>query len=58
MHEELHEDGQFAAMTKTKPIAELAAKVKADPVRRERIETARLATKDALALAELRTRQE
>jgi len=44
-------------MTKTKPFAELAAKVKADPVRRERIETAKRATMDALALADFRARQ-
>jgi hypothetical protein len=45
-------------MTKTKPFAELAAKVKADPVRRERIETAKRAIKDARALADLRARQD
>ena len=45
-------------MTKTKPFAELAAKVKADPVRRERIETSKRAIRDALDLADLRARQD
>lgn len=41
-------------MPKTKPFAELAAKVKADPVRRARIEVEKQAMRDAIALAELR----
>ena len=44
-------------MTKTKPFAELAAKAKADPVRRARIEEYKRAIDDALALAELRNRR-
>ncbi len=44
-------------MPKTKPFAELAAKVKADPVRRARIETEKRAMLDALALAEVRTQR-
>ena len=42
-------------MPKTKPFAELAAKVKADPVRRARIEIEKQAIRDALALAALRS---
>jgi hypothetical protein len=42
-------------MPKTKPFAELAAKVKADPVRRACIESEKQAIRDALALAALRT---
>jgi DNA-binding XRE family transcriptional regulator len=45
-------------MTKTKPFAELADKVKADPVRRERIEIGKRAMEDALTLAKLRARQD
>ncbi len=45
-------------MTKTKPFAELAEKVKADPVRRERIATYKRAMEIALALAELRAQQD
>ena len=41
-------------MTKTKPFAELAAKAKANPIRRARIEAYKRAIDDALALAELR----
>lgn len=44
-------------MTKTKPFADLAAEVKADPVRRARIATYKRAMEDTLALAELRSRQ-
>ena len=44
-------------MTKTKPFAELAAKAKADPVRRARIEAYTRAIDDALALAELRNQR-
>lgn len=44
-------------MTKTKPFAELAARAKADPVRRARIEQYKRAIDDALTLAELRQRQ-
>lgn len=43
-------------MPKTKPFAELAAKVKADPVRRAQIEVEKQAIRDALALADLRAR--
>ena len=45
-------------MTKTKPFAELADRIKADPVRRERIAIGKRALEDALALAKLRTRQD
>jgi transcriptional regulator with XRE-family HTH domain len=45
-------------MTKTKPFAELAEKVKADPVRRERIAIGKRALEDALALAKLRAQQD
>ena len=45
-------------MTKTRPFAELAAQVMADPVRRERVATIKRAMEDALALADLRARQE
>ena len=45
-------------MTKTRPFAELAAQVKADPVRRERIATIKGAMEDALALAKLRAQQD
>jgi DNA-binding XRE family transcriptional regulator len=41
-------------MTKTRPFAELAAKVKVDPVRRTRIAAYKRAMEDALALADLR----
>src|SRR5215216_3546801 len=44
-------------MTTTRPFAELAEKVKADPVRRERIATYKRAMLDALALAELRAQR-
>jgi DNA-binding XRE family transcriptional regulator len=44
-------------MPKTKPFAELAAKVKADPERRARIAMEKQAIEDALTLAELRSRQ-
>jgi DNA-binding XRE family transcriptional regulator len=44
-------------MPKTKPFSMLAAKVKADPVRRARIEAEKRAMKDALALSALRSRQ-
>ena len=42
-------------MTKTRPFAELAAKAKADPVGRARIEAYKRAMRDALALGELRS---
>lgn len=42
-------------MTRTRPFAELAAKAKADPAGRARIEQYKRAMMDALALAELRT---
>jgi DNA-binding XRE family transcriptional regulator len=45
-------------MTKTRPFAELAEKVKADPVRRERIAIGKRALEDALALAKLRAQQD
>jgi DNA-binding XRE family transcriptional regulator len=45
----------MTAMTKTKPFAELSAKVKADPVRRARIAVEKQAIEDALTLAELRS---
>jgi DNA-binding XRE family transcriptional regulator len=45
-------------MAKTRPFAELAAQVKADPVRRERIATIKHAMDDALALAKLRAQQD
>ena len=41
-------------MSKAKPFTELAATIKADPVRRARIATIKRAMDDALALAELR----
>ena len=44
-------------MTRSRPFAELAAEVKADPLRRERIETSKRAMRDAMALAALRTRR-
>lgn len=44
-------------MTRTRPFAELAEKVKADPARRQEIETLRRAMRDVLALADLRARQ-
>jgi transcriptional regulator with XRE-family HTH domain len=44
-------------MTKARPFAELAAKVKANPVRRERIALEKKAIEDALSLAELRSQQ-
>jgi DNA-binding XRE family transcriptional regulator len=44
-------------MTKTRPFAELAAQVKADPVRRERIATCKRAMLDAIALADLRAQR-
>ena len=44
-------------MPKTRPFAELADRVKADPIRRARIETEKRAMMDALALSELRVRQ-
>ena len=44
-------------MTQTKPFAELAAKAKADPVRRARIEESTRAIDAALALAELRNQR-
>jgi hypothetical protein len=43
-------------MPKTKPFAELAAKVKADPARRAWIEAEKQAIRDALRLAEPRAR--
>jgi DNA-binding XRE family transcriptional regulator len=42
-------------VTKTRPFAELAAKAKADPVGRARIEAHKRAMRDALALGELRS---
>ena len=45
-------------MTKTRPFAELAAQVMADPIRRERAATIRRAMEDALALAKLRAQQD
>jgi DNA-binding XRE family transcriptional regulator len=44
-------------MLKTKAFGELAAKIKADPVRRARISTYKRAMEDALALAELRAQR-
>jgi DNA-binding XRE family transcriptional regulator len=44
-------------MTRTRPFAELAAKAKADPVRRERIATYKRAMLDAIALADLRAQR-
>ena len=44
-------------MTKTRPFAELEAKVLADPVRRAQVAAAKRAMEDALALAELRNQQ-
>lgn len=44
-------------MTRTKPFSELADKIKADPVRRQEIETYKRAMRDVLALAELRARK-
>ena len=44
-------------MPRTKPFAELAAKVKADPESRAWIALEKQAIEDALTLAELRTRQ-
>jgi transcriptional regulator with XRE-family HTH domain len=44
-------------MIKTKPFSELAAQVKADPVRRARIEREKRTIEAALALAQLRSRQ-
>jgi DNA-binding XRE family transcriptional regulator len=41
-------------MSKTKPISELTAEIKADPVRRARIAIYKRAMADALALADLR----
>jgi DNA-binding XRE family transcriptional regulator len=48
----------IASMTKTRPFSELADKVRADPVRRQEIETYKRAMRDVLALAELRARQD
>ncbi len=44
-------------MSRAKPFSELAAKVKADPVQRERIAVHKRAMRDAIALADLRARQ-
>jgi DNA-binding XRE family transcriptional regulator len=44
-------------MLKTKPFADLAVKIKTDPVRRERIATYKRAMEDALALADLRAQR-
>ena len=44
-------------MPKTRPFAELAARVKADPERRAQIALEKRAIEDALTLAELRARQ-
>lgn len=44
-------------MTRTRPFSELADRVRADPVRRQEIETYKRAMRDVLALAELRARQ-
>lgn len=44
-------------MTKARPFAELAAKAKTDPVRRERIALEKKAIEDALSLAELRSQK-
>lgn len=49
--------GTIDVMTKTKPFAELAAKVKADPERRARIAIEKRAIEDSLRSAELRSRQ-
>ena len=57
-HLETLEEGRITAMTKTKPFAELADQIKADPVRRERIAIGKRALEDALALAKLRDRQD
>jgi len=45
-------------MKKTRPFAELAAPVMADPVRRERVAIIKRALEDALALAKLRAQQD
>jgi DNA-binding XRE family transcriptional regulator len=57
-HLETFAEGRTAAMTKTRPFADLAEKVKADPVRRERIAIGKRALEDALALAKLRAQQD
>jgi DNA-binding XRE family transcriptional regulator len=44
-------------MTRTRPFSELADKIKADPVRRQEIETYKRAMRDVLTLAELRARK-
>lgn len=44
-------------MTNHRPVSELFASLKADPVRRERMQLIRLAMEDSLALAELRQSQ-
>jgi DNA-binding XRE family transcriptional regulator len=44
-------------VSRTKPFAELAIKIKADPIRRARIATYKRAMQDALALAELRAQR-
>ena len=44
-------------MTRTRSFAELAARVKADPVRRARIAIEKQAIEDALSLAELRSQR-
>ena len=44
-------------MTRTRPFAELEAKVMADPVRRERVLAYKRAMEDALALSDLRAQR-
>ena len=44
-------------MARTRPFSELVTEVDADPVRRQRIESCKRAIRDAMALAELRTRR-
>lgn len=45
-------------MLRTKPFAEIAAKVRADPERRARMQTYKRAMEDALALSELLAQRE
>ena len=45
-------------MIKTRPFSEILDKINADPIRRERVATYKRAMEDAIALAELRARQD
>jgi DNA-binding XRE family transcriptional regulator len=45
-------------MTRTRPFSEILDKINADPIRRERVATYKRAMEDAIALAELRARQD